>query len=181
MMSGSPQILSQVFDLKKCSKCKVDKLLSDFQKNKSNKDGLQYQCKTCRIEGCAKYFQSIPVEKKEERKANTQLWRAKNRNITRSYASEYKLKNRPTYTANQIRRQLGKKNRTPKWLTEFDLLKMNCYYQLAAMRTKESGEKWHVDHIIPLHGKIVSGLHVPSNLRVITAFENERKTNYYEV
>ena len=170
-----------MFDVKKCSKCKISKPLSDFHKHKSNKDGFQFQCKICRVESCAKYFKSISDEKKEERKTKTQLWREHNRNITRSYATEYKLKNRSTYTANQIKRDLGKKNRTPKWLTEFDLLKINCYYQLAAMRSRESGERWHVDHIIPLHGKIVSGLHVPNNLRVITATENERKRNYYEV
>jgi hypothetical protein len=174
-------MLLVVFDVKKCSKCQISKPLSDFHKHKSNKDGLQFQCKSCRVQGCAKYFQSISDEKKEERKAKTQSWREKNRSLTRSYASEYKLKNRPTYTANQIKRHVGKKNRTPNWLTEFDLLKINCYYQLAAMRSRESGEKWHVDHIIPLHGKIVSGLHVPNNLRVITATENERKRNYYEV
>ena len=170
-----------VFDVKKCSKCKTIKPLLDFQKNKSNKDGLQFQCKICRVEGCAKYFQSIPSEKKEERKLKANLWREQNRSATRSYSNEYKLKHRATYTANQIKRHLGKKHRTPKWLTEFDLTRINCYYQLAAMRSRESGEKWHVDHIIPLHGKIVSGLHVPNNLRVIPASENESKSNYYEV
>ena len=39
----------------------------------------------------------------------------------------------------------------------------------------------HVDHIIPLQGAIVSGLHVEGNLRVITATENMIKRNRYEV
>lgn len=166
---------------KKCSKCHVSKPFDAFHKHKSNKDGLQFQCKTCRIEGCAKYFQSISDEKKEERKAKTNTWREQNRKLTRSYASEYKSKNRATYTANQKLRQVGKINRTPLWLTEFDHLKMKCYYQVASMRTRESGEAWHVDHIIPLQGKNVCGLHVPSNLQIIPAIENMRKHNHHEV
>ena len=70
--------------------------------------------------------------------------------------------------------------RTPKWLSDFDLLKMQCYYQLAAMYSKESGQQWHVDHIVPLQGKTVSGLHVPWNLQVIPADENIRKSNKHE-
>ena len=40
---------------------------------------------------------------------------------------------------------------------------------------------WHVDHIIPLQGKNVSGLHVFSNLRVIPGEENVKKSNKYHV
>lgn len=72
------------------------------------------------------------------------------------------------------------KNAMPIWLTESDLLAIKCKYQLAAMLSKNTGEEWHVDHIIPINGKIVSGLHVPNNLRVITAKENYLKQNKYE-
>ena len=83
--------------------------------------------------------------------------------------------------ADCAKRRASKLQRTPAWLTEFDHLKMKCYYQVAAMRTRESGEVWHVDHIIPLQGKNVCGLHVPSNLQIIPAIENMRKNNHYEV
>lgn len=83
--------------------------------------------------------------------------------------------------ADCAKRRAAKIKRTPAWLTEFDVLKMKCLYQLAAMRNRESGYAWHVDHIIPLQGVFVSGLHVPSNLQVIQAIDNLRKNKYYEV
>ena len=47
------------------------------------------------------------------------------------------------------------------------------------MFTKYCGQDYHVDHRIPLQGELVSGLHVPSNLQVITAEENQKKGNRY--
>lgn len=79
---------------------------------------------------------------------------------------------------NAIRR---KKNRdaTPNWLKDEDKWLIQEYYELAHIRYELTGIKWEVDHIIPLNGKVVSGLHVPENLRVITEHENRRKYNKY--
>ena len=77
-----------------------------------------------------------------------------------------------------IKRMSG--NRVPNWLTESDFLAIKCIYQVAAMRNANSDTRWSVDHIIPLNGKTVSGLHVPSNLQVILLSENLSKRNKYE-
>jgi hypothetical protein len=75
------------------------------------------------------------------------------------------------------KRQLAKKQRTPQWLTQDDHWLIEQAYELAALRSKMFGFPWHVDHVIPLNGKTVSGLHVPSNLQVIPGSENSRKGN----
>lgn len=66
---------------------------------------------------------------------------------------------------------------TPKWLIKEDKDKMLEFYTESSRRTKETGIKHHVDHIIPLQGKYVSGLNVPWNLQVLTASENSSKSN----
>ena len=81
--------------------------------------------------------------------------------------------------ANDAKRHAAKIQRTPAWLTIDDLWMLEQAYDLAAMRTKLFGFSWHVDHVLPLQGKYVSGLHVPTNVRVIPGVENVRKANRY--
>jgi len=78
-------------------------------------------------------------------------------------------------------RQLAKVQRTPAWLTEDEHWMIEQAYELAALRTKLFGVAWHVDHVLPLRGKTVSGLHTPYNMRVILGSENCRKSNKHEV
>ena len=73
------------------------------------------------------------------------------------------------------------KQRTPVWLSPFDRLKIKCYYSVAAMLARNNKEPWHVDHIVPLQGKLVSGLHVPNNLQFLRGVDNIRKKNKFEV
>jgi hypothetical protein len=73
------------------------------------------------------------------------------------------------------------KQRTPIWLSSFDRLKIKCYYSVAAMLARNNKEPWHVDHIVPLQGKLVSGLHVPNNLQFLRGVDNVRKKNKFEV
>ena len=81
--------------------------------------------------------------------------------------------------ANYTKRRAAKIQRTPKWLSENDLKVINGFYCIAQMLTKVNNESWHVDHIIPLQAKLVSGLHVPKNLQLIRGIENETKRNDY--
>lgn len=68
-------------------------------------------------------------------------------------------------------------SRVPTWLTKDDWMVIAGMYETAKHLTKELGTQMVVDHIIPLRGESVSGLHVPSNLRVISARENIQKKN----
>lgn len=91
-------------------------------------------------------------------------------------------KNNPSKILSYTRASQAKRIlRSPKWLTEEDRWMIQEAYDLAALRTKLLGFSWHVDHIIPLQGKIVSGLHVPLNLQVIPGKDNVAKANQYEV
>lgn len=70
-----------------------------------------------------------------------------------------------------------KAKRVPKWA---NLQAIAAIYLHAQDVTRKTGILHHVDHIIPLHGKKVSGLHVEANLRVIPATDNIRKGNRYQ-
>ena len=91
----------------------------------------------------------------------------------------WKDKNGAKINANNKKRKTAKKHRTPAWLTDIDFERMENEYRLAALLTKLTGAKWEVDHIIPLQGANVSGLHVPNNLRAILAFDNRSKHNKF--
>ena len=74
-------------------------------------------------------------------------------------------------------RQRRRKQATPKWLTAEHKMEIRLKYRLAVALSRATGIKYVVDHIIPMFGKTVCGLHVPWNLDVITNTENCRKSN----
>lgn len=76
------------------------------------------------------------------------------------------------------KRNAAKMRRTPAW-ANLDAIK--GFYAAAQRMTQETGIQYHVDHIIPLQGRLVSGLHVENNLQILPGSENVRKHNRYEV
>jgi hypothetical protein len=127
------------------------------------------------------YRQNLTIEKKniqnakaKERYYATIEWQKERKKI-------YRSKTKHLTNAAASKRRAAKINRTPTWLTKFDLFKIQCMYEIAAMLTRVNNEPWTIDHIIPLQGKLVSGLHIPSNLQFMRARENESKRNRFEV
>ena len=101
---------------------------------------------------------------KNERKTKMQLW--KSNNLDKCAAISAK-------------RRAAKSNATPSWLTIEQLSEIQQMYSLAKELAwlNQDGSAFHVDHIIPLQGDNVCGLHVPWNLQLLPASENFKKSN----
>lgn len=101
--------------------------------------------------------------------------------VYKEQKQNYARNNKPKLAAKSRKYELSKVRRTPSWLTVDDLWMLEQAYELAELRSKALGIRWHVDHVIPLHGRLVSGLHVPQNVQVIPAALNQSKSNRYDV
>lgn len=150
----------------------------------ANKERIKAQSKAyneANKEKIAAQKRAYYLANKERIDARNSEYNRKNKDVLLQKRAEWAAKT-PGRLAAYIRKyQAGKLQRTPKWLTDFDKLKIKCIYSIASMLTRRNNEQWHVDHIIPLKGKLVSGLHVPSNLQVIRGKDNMAKLNKFEV
>ena len=93
------------------------------------------------------------------------------------YKGKYKQENPELYKALNSVRKRRHREATPSWVTAEQKLQMRKLYLQAQELTKLTGERYVVDHIVPLISDKVCGLHVPWNLRVITQEENLKKSN----
>lgn len=130
---------------------------------KKNRENLREYKRTWRLEN---------KQKQQEKEAE---YYKLNQEKIKQYQLTYKKQNPAKVNALSKKRKTSKKLRTPSWLTEIHFERIENQYRLASLLTKVTGQLHHVDHIIPLHGKTVSGLHTPSNLQVILAVENLKK------
>lgn len=161
--------------MKTCTKCCATKPVAEYHKDKTHADGLRSFCKEC----VSVYMKRNYVENREQIIAKTYAWIEQNRDRHNAKSNKWARLNPGKVNARTARRYASKTQATPKWLSESQLLGIKCRYQVAAMLNKEGLAKWEVDHIVPLRGKEVCGLHVPWNLRVVQQTENRRKSNLF--
>ena len=97
--------------------------------------------------------------------------------VLREYRNAWKEANKVQVRADTKARRRKHRDATPPWLTRKQKSEIRQLYQIAITMTQTTGEQYVVDHIVPLRGEAVCGLHVPWNLRVITQEENLKKSN----
>jgi hypothetical protein len=95
----------------------------------------------------------------------------------RKLKAAWKKRNRDKVNAQNARRRVSKLNRMLKWGKEHLKPEIDNWYRRAKLATIFMEEPYEVDHIEPLQGKDVSGLHVPWNLTLLTKPENSAKGN----
>ena len=105
----------------------------------------------------------------------TKKWNEANPERKREYDKKFAAENPALMRAYKSRYRAAKLNACPKWLTDEDKARIVEIYAEARRLTELTGVPHEVDHIIPLQGRTVCGLHVPWNLRVLTKEENNRR------
>lgn len=123
------------------------------------------------------YTKSYAQANPEKAKSASAKWQSENREHLRNTRRERYQKDvefRDNLKSRNSARHKRLRQSMPAWVTRASL---RTIFEMAIRLTSETGVMHHVDHIIPLRGKLVSGLTVPANLRVITASENCKKNS----
>jgi hypothetical protein len=164
LSSGKPRSVSYNnwflfnYGYKYCSSCSLVIHAHNFSSNTSTWNKLSSICKSCDNYRCSVF--------KNNNKEQTTL----------TYTKWYE-DNKEVRSAATAKRRADKLQATPKWLTNTQRIEILNKYKECKQLEKETGIKYHVDHIVPLCGISVCGLHVPWNLQVLTAKENMTKSN----
>lgn len=183
---------------KKCNgPCELVKPVSEFNADRKAKDGYQYKCRSC----CSKYQkenkEKLRIKKVQYKKDNPEYvakqrekaaewfknnpdykdqWYQDNKGAISISRAKYYKDNTDVLKARNAKSRAARLKRAVDWADDW---KIRQFYIVAQKLTDMYGVEFHVDHIIPLQGKLVSGLHVENNLQIITATENLRKHNKF--
>lgn len=146
-----------------CTKCGEDKEISLFYLHSDGRP--RRQCKSCRNASNTVWLKAHPEQAAEIRKAAYVLNPEKALQATRTWRI-----NNKAYDAHRAKLyRMRKHGQVPPWA---NLEKIKQIYLTCP-------KGWHVDHIVPLKGKHVSGLHVETHLQHLPAIENIKKRNHY--
>lgn len=151
--------------LKKCSKCGELKSLDDFCKHKAKHDGLNSRCKECSNNVFKSWASRNHVKHIEKKR----LWRTSNLQQDKSNKLQWREYNGDKIRSYNSKRRSLKQNA----VSQLHNPKIEqCFYKMARMLKEETGNDYHLDHILPLNK---GGVHHHCNLQIIEAKKNLEK------
>ncbi len=174
--------------MRTCSQCSEAKPETEFYFH-ATRGRYEARCKQCFRSKVKSYADANREEVRERNKVATAKFRDANREGERKRLRAHVAANKELYAersrvwrktkphlnaAKEAKRRAIKAKATPKWA---DLTAIKAIYEEAAQLTARTGVLMHVDHIVPLKGANVCGLHCEANLRVVPAVDNLRKSN----
>jgi hypothetical protein len=182
--------------VKRCRVCADEKPLSEFYLRKDT-GRYRTECKACTNVSAGKWAAENPDKrravslkwakanypylraKKAEYRAADPLrmrrWSLENPERMQALRDKWNAENRDRKAAHRAARRARLAQALPAWADRWMIAEA---YHLARLRTRLFGFPWEVDHIVPLAGKTVCGLHVESNLRVVPLTINRAKGHH---
>ena len=148
------------------------------QENKEKKLAYAKEYQQANKEKVAEYKKAYYLANKAKSNERTKAYHQENREKALETNKAWRQNNRDIMNTHGAKHRAAKLERTVSW-ADSDAIK--ALYTEAQRLTEETGEQHHVDHIIPLRGKLVSGLHVENNLQVLTAYDNLSKSNTFNI
>lgn len=167
--------------MKKCSACDMLKARSEFHVRRASADGLTYKCKMCANANSEKWRKEHPLAHVEWYAKNrahkaiyNKAWRERNKDVLPARIAAWSKLNPDKINANIAKRTAAKLRAIPQWA---DLQAVAAVYATAGRMRRETGIRYEVDHIVPLQGKTVCGLHCEANLQIMVKEKNIAKLN----
>lgn len=177
---------------KECAKAAARQWSAENKERKVAADKAYYEANYAKVRARAKVYAK---ENADHLKKKAKEWVSKNRDrvnanslrwVERNYeqhkqaCKRWRSENKGIVNEKTARRDRRARAATPIWLTDEHKQEIVQVYTLSSKLTEETGVPHEVDHVIPLQGTTVCGLHVPWNLTVSTARDNRSKGNRFD-
>lgn len=176
---------------KKCTRCHIEKPETEFDLRPDRPGKRRSHCKDCRRKEVRdqdkKNRKRKSLYNKDYRKTNKEkidlkgkIYREQNRDRILKYLKSWRKSNPEKVLTGSRERKKRQKQATPSWLSKDQESQFADMYKLRDECSMLTGDPYEVDHIVPLKGSNISGLHVPWNLQVLPKDLNRSKGNRYE-